>query len=123
MNAVDATSRAVEADTGAPSSLLTVILDTNPHAWNLLSPSLPLHKALASLLVFLNAHLAINPANQVAVLASHVERAEWLYPTPPSTSHSTKSNGGDIDMAMADLSTSPPTTPTNTAPSPPSSEP
>jgi transcription initiation factor TFIIH subunit 3 len=99
MNAVDATSRAVEADTGAPSSLLTVILDTNPHAWNLLSPSLPLHKALASLLVFLNAHLAINPANQVAVLASHVERAEWLYPTPPSTSHSTKSNGGDISMA------------------------
>ena len=101
MNAVDATSRSVEADTGAPPSLLTVILDTNPHAWNLLSPSLPLHKALASLLVFLNAHLAINPANQVAVLASHVERAEWLYPTPPSTSTSKPhTNGnGDIDMA------------------------
>jgi transcription initiation factor TFIIH subunit 3 len=88
MNAVDATSRSVEADTGAPASFLTVILDTNPHAWNLLSPSLPLHKAVASLLVFLNAHLAINPANQVAVLASHVERAEWLYPTSPSTSQS-----------------------------------
>jgi transcription initiation factor TFIIH subunit 3 len=95
MNAVDATSRAVEADTGAPSSLLTVILDTNPHAWNLLSPSLPLHKALASLLVFLNAHLAINPANQVAVLASHVERAEWLYPTPPSP----KTNRRDISIS------------------------
>jgi transcription initiation factor TFIIH subunit 3 len=101
MNAVDATSRSVEADTGAPPSLLTVILDTNPHAWNLLSPSLPLHKALASLLVFLNAHLAINPANQVAVLASHVERAEWLYPTPPSTSqpHTNGNGNGDIDMA------------------------
>lgn len=98
MNAVDATSRSVEADTGAPSSLLTVILDTNPHAWNLLSPSLPLHKALASLLVFLNAHLAINPANQVAVLASHVERAEWLYPTPPSTSQPHTNGNGDIDM-------------------------
>jgi transcription initiation factor TFIIH subunit 3 len=93
MNAVDATSRAVEDDTGAPPSLLTVILDTNPHAWNLLSSSLPLHKALASLLVFLNAHLAINPANQVAVLASHVERAQWLYPTP------NKPSGGDTDMA------------------------
>ena len=100
MNAVDATSRSVEADTGAPPSLLTVVLDTNPHAWNLLSPSLPLHKALASLLVFLNAHLAINPANQVAVLASHVERAEWLYPTPPSTSQPhTNGNGNDVDMA------------------------
>jgi transcription initiation factor TFIIH subunit 3 len=96
MNAVDATNRTVEVDTSAPPSLLTVILDTNPHAWNLLSSSLPLHKAVASLLVFLNAHLAINTANQVAVLASHVERAEWLYPTPPTpkTSH-----GGDTDMA------------------------
>jgi transcription initiation factor TFIIH subunit 3 len=96
MNAVDATSRAVEEDTGAPPSLLTVILDTNPHAWNLLSSSLPLHKALASVLVFLNAHLAINPANQVAVLASHVERAEWLYPTPSKPAHP---SGGDTDMA------------------------
>lgn len=96
MNAVDATSRSVEADTGAPSSLLTVILDTNPHAWNLISSSLPLHKALASLLVFLNAHLAINPANSVAVLASHVEKAEWLYPTPPKK-HNT--SNGDVEMA------------------------
>jgi transcription initiation factor TFIIH subunit 3 len=96
MNAVDATSRAVEEDTGAPPSLLTVILDTNPHAWNLLSPSLPLHKALASLLVFLNAHLAINPSNQVAVLASHVERAEWLYPTPKKPTHP---SGGDTETA------------------------
>ena len=96
MNAVDATSRSVELETGAPPSLLTVILDTNPHAWNLLSSSLPLHKALASLLVFLNAHLAINPANQVAVLASHVERAEWLYPTPSKPAHP---SGGDTEMA------------------------
>jgi transcription initiation factor TFIIH subunit 3 len=92
MNTIDATSRTVVADTSAPPSLVTVILDTNPHAWNLLSSSLPLHKAVASLLVFLNAHLAINPANQVAVLASHVERAEWLYPTPPKPTHP---EGGD----------------------------
>lgn len=99
MNSVDATSRSVEADTGAPASLLTVILDTNPHAWNLLSSSLPLHKALASVLVFLNAHLAINPANQVAVLASHTEKAEWLYPTPP-TKHTSHTNGdvSDVDV-------------------------
>lgn len=95
MNAVDATSRGTEADAIAPPSLLTLILDTNPHAWNLLAPSLPLSKALASLLVFLNAHLAINPANKVAVLASHIERAEWLYPTPDSKA----STGGPVDDA------------------------
>ncbi|KAM0716874.1 hypothetical protein Q7P37_006726 [Cladosporium fusiforme] len=97
MNAVDATSRSVQADTSAPSSLLTVILDTNPHAWNLLSASLPLHKALASLLVFLNAHLAINTANSVAVLASHVDKAEWLYPTPPQKTPSHPNGHADTD--------------------------
>lgn len=82
MNAVDATSRAETTAHTEPPSLLTIILDTNPHAWALISSSLPLSKALASLLVFINAHLAINPANRVAVLASHVDQAVWLYPTP-----------------------------------------
>lgn len=99
MNAVDATSRGTEADTSAPPSLLTVILDTNPHAWNLLAPSLPLSKTIASLLVFLNAHLAINPANKVAVLASHVERAVWLYPTPDGLETTEASSGDPVDDA------------------------
>lgn len=62
-------------------SLLTIILDTNPYAWALLKDTLPLHKAIATLLVFINAHLACNYTNQVAVLASHVNRAQWLYPS------------------------------------------
>jgi len=99
MNAVDATSRGTEADTSAPPSLLTVVLDTNPHAWNLLVSSLPLSKTLASLLVFLNAHLAINPANKVAVLASHAERAVWLYPTPDGPESAKASSGGPVDDA------------------------
>ena len=32
----------------------------------------------------MNAHLAINNANQVAVVASHSHRAVWLYPRPPT---------------------------------------
>jgi transcription initiation factor TFIIH subunit 3 len=53
---------------------------------------------LSSLLVFINAHLAINHANQVAVLAAHVDRVSWLYPTPKPTSnsphqHDQRSNG------------------------------
>ena len=81
MNAVDATDRTEKEDDSEAPSLLTIILDTNPHAWALLADSLPLSKAVTNLLVFINAHLAINHANRVAVLASHAEKAEWLYPT------------------------------------------
>jgi transcription initiation factor TFIIH subunit 3 len=89
MNAVDATDRTEKEDDAEAPSLLTIILDTNPHAWALLADSLPLSKAVANLLVFINAHLAINHANRVAVLASHTEKAEWLYPT------ATRSRPGD----------------------------
>lgn len=104
MNAVDATSRGTETDSSVPPSLLCVVLDTNPHAWNLLSSSLPLSKALANLLVFLNAHLAINAANRVVVLGSHIDRAEWLYPTPTASSSTTNghSRADDDDLEMSD---------------------
>nr|POF02401.1 rna polymerase ii transcription factor b subunit 4 [Quercus suber] len=82
MNAVDGTDRSAKQDETEPPSLLTIVLDTNPHAWALLGDALPLSKATTNLLVFINAHLAINPANRVAVVASHSDRAEWLYPTP-----------------------------------------
>jgi transcription initiation factor TFIIH subunit 3 len=72
-------------------SLLVIVLDTNPHAWALLTPTLPLSKAVANLLVFINAHLAFNNANQVAIVASHSHRAVWLYPSPPAMSE-------DVDM-------------------------
>ena len=58
------------------------MLDTNPRAWSLLADTLPLSKAIANILVFINAHLAFNYANQVAVIASHSTRAQFLYPTP-----------------------------------------
>jgi transcription initiation factor TFIIH subunit 3 len=75
---------------GASPSLLVIVLDTNPHAWALLSQTLPLSKAIANILVFINAHLAVNNANSVAVVASHSHRAVWLYPRPPSS--------GDAEM-------------------------
>ncbi|KAL9602494.1 MAG: hypothetical protein Q9219_001788 [cf. Caloplaca sp. 3 TL-2023] len=64
-------------------SLLTIILDTHPSAWSLLSPTLPFSKAFAILLVFINAHLACNNSNQVCVIAAHPHRADFLYPSPP----------------------------------------
>ncbi len=65
-------------------SLLTIIIDTNPHAWALLSPTLSLTKAVSNILVFINAHLAFSAANQVAVFASHSQRAVCLYPRSPA---------------------------------------
>lgn len=55
-------------------------MDTNPAAWSLLSGTLSLSKAVASLLIFINAHLSCNLANKIAVIASHCDTAQWLYP-------------------------------------------
>lgn len=79
---------------------MTIVLDTNPHAWAHLSSSLPLSTALANILVFINAHLASGNANCVAVIASHSHKACFLYPTPASPSerpHHATSNG-DVEM-------------------------
>ncbi|KAF3483147.1 TFIIH basal transcription factor complex p34 subunit [Arthroderma uncinatum] len=90
-------------------SLLTVILDTNPHAWAQLQETLPLSSAVANLLVFINAHLACNYANKVAVVASHSQHAVWLYPTPPAADaqkqhhqHRPSNNDRDGDTPMTD---------------------
>lgn len=101
MNAVDATDRSGQRDNGESPALLTIVLDTNPHAWNLLQNSLSLSKVVVNLLVFINAHIAINHANRVAVVASHSERAEWLYPTPirkTSQNNGTLPGGEDVEM-------------------------
>ncbi|EKG19539.1 Transcription factor Tfb4 [Macrophomina phaseolina MS6] len=110
MDGVDGTVRTYKGFDGPPPSLLTIIIDTNPHAWAFLADTLPLSKAIANLLVFINAHLAINSANQVAVLASHSHQATWLYPTPhpPKAKRRNAPNGnkeengdadGDVDMS------------------------
>ncbi|KAL8660822.1 MAG: hypothetical protein Q9202_006196 [Teloschistes flavicans] len=74
-------------------SLLTIILDTHPAAWSLLSPTLPLSTALAHILVFINAHLACNNSNEVCIIAAHPHRAEFLYPCPPTPSAAPSTNG------------------------------
>ncbi|KKK17846.1 hypothetical protein AOCH_005772, partial [Aspergillus ochraceoroseus] len=101
MNAVDATEHYETSAHDPAPSLLTVIIDTNPHAWALLEQNdknpLPFSTALANILVFLNAHLACNYANEVAVVASHSHKAAWLYPSASSSVTPTDSDG---DVAM-----------------------
>ncbi|MCJ1240228.1 RNA polymerase II transcription factor B subunit 4 [Varicellaria rhodocarpa] len=106
MNAVDGSEHYEKTSDEPPPSLLTIILDTNPHAWALLADTLPLSKAIANLLVFINAHLAFNYANKVAIIASHTQRAEFLYPQSTSITAAPPShrNGSvkDPDTEMPD---------------------
>lgn len=63
-----------------PPSLLVFIIDTNPVAWEQLNDKPSLAQALNDTVIFLNAHIALNHANTVAVIASHVKTAKWVYP-------------------------------------------
>ncbi|ROV92549.1 hypothetical protein VMCG_08940 [Cytospora schulzeri] len=112
MDAVDATDHYEIYATEETPSLCTIIVDTNPRAWAAVKDDLPISKALANILVFANSHLACSSTNQVAIIASHTNRAVWLYPPPPkpkskhktkpSSSQATKTdNGEDVEMTDA----------------------
>jgi transcription initiation factor TFIIH subunit 3 len=95
-DAVDASEHYEVYNTDDIPSLCTIIIDTNPRAWAALTDVLPISKAIANILVFVNAHLAFSNSNQVAILAAHTNRAIWLYPRPPKPTHSQ-----DVDMQDA----------------------
>jgi transcription initiation factor TFIIH subunit 3 len=95
-DAVDASEHYEVYNTDDIPSLCTIIIDTNPRAWAALTDVLPISKAIANILVFVNAHLAFSNSNQVAILAAHTNRAIWLYPRPPKPAHSQ-----DVDMQDA----------------------
>lgn len=101
MDAVDATTHYEIYATEETPSLCAVVVDTNPRAWAAIKDDLPIAKALANILVFVNAQLAYSSTNQVAIVASHTNRAVWLWPTPPKQAHN-NNNGDDVDMADAD---------------------
>ncbi|KAF3799471.1 RNA polymerase II transcription factor B subunit 4 [Colletotrichum gloeosporioides] len=101
MNNVDASDHYEVSSHETTPSLLSIVIDTNPRAWATLNDVLPLSKAIASILVFVNAHLAFSNANQVAIIASHSNRAVWLYPTKPEPK-AASTNGASEDVDMAD---------------------
>ena len=75
-------------------SLLTVVMDTSIHSWVQLRKQSSgeganenqLIEALKSIVVFLNAHLAFNSANQVCIIAAHSKGIKYLYPSADSVS-------------------------------------
>ncbi|OTB08929.1 hypothetical protein M426DRAFT_51211 [Hypoxylon sp. CI-4A] len=86
MNRIDASEHYHDTPsaTNQIPSLLTIVIDTNPRAWAAISEELSISKAIANLLVFVNAHLAFGNDNHVAILAAHTNRAVWLYPRSPN---------------------------------------
>ncbi|KAI6084273.1 transcription factor Tfb4 [Hypoxylon rubiginosum] len=96
MNRIDASDHYNESasKTNQIPSLLTIIIDTNPRAWAALGDLLPISKAVANLLVFVNAHLAFGNDSHVAILAAHTNRAVWLYPQSPNPDRNPSSTNG-----------------------------
>ncbi|EJP61268.1 transcription factor tfb4 [Beauveria bassiana ARSEF 2860] len=128
MDAVDYSEHYEVTTAEETPSLLSVIIDTNPRAWAVLDDGdlpLSLPTAVANLLLFINAHLAFSGANQVAVIAAHVNRAVWLYPSSQQQQQNLLSNtsprpnpsDGDVDMADAPSATG--TTPSSANKYPP----
>ncbi|KAL6806124.1 TFIIH subunit Tfb4/p34 [Trichoderma sp. SZMC 28012] len=118
MDAVDVSEHYEVTATDNAPSLLSIVLDTNPRAWAALDSSLSLAQAISNILVFVNAHLAFSNTNQVAVIAAHVNRAVWLYPTPqsPSTTTAAKDHSGDIQMQDVPAETNVPSASANKYP-------
>lgn len=113
MDAVDATTHYEIYATEETPTLTAIVIDTNPRAWAALSDSLSIATALANILVFVNAQLAYSSTNQVAVIASHTNRAVWLWPAPPSQPSSSQQDeqardnketdaDGDVPMTRDD---------------------
>ncbi|KAI1471141.1 transcription factor Tfb4 [Daldinia caldariorum] len=106
MNRIDASAHYSEPASTASQipSLLTIVVDTNPRAWAAIADLLPISKALANLLVFVNAHLAFGNDNHVAILAAHPNRAVWLYPKSPNPDFRAAPSraNGDVDMPDVD---------------------
>ncbi|XP_046374430.1 general transcription factor IIH subunit 3-like [Haliotis rufescens] len=87
----------------AASSLLVIVLDTNPVWWgeNLnvaqSSSKLSLSQCVDAVMVFANAHLMLGHHNQLAVIAAHTNQSEFLYPREEAAA-AVETGDGDAEM-------------------------
>lgn len=84
-------------------SLLTVIVDVTPQLWTAFDEKNDkkgsILEVLKALIVFLNAHLAFNTSNQVALIAAHSQGIKYLYPKSNNDSdNSNKKNSSKKDL-------------------------
>lgn len=71
-------------------NFLAVIIETNPQAWALIRDQITFKQAIQAFLVFMNGHIAMNNLNQVCVIASHTDKAQFLYPNKSATNTSNR---------------------------------
>ncbi|KAL8653859.1 MAG: hypothetical protein Q9226_003673 [Calogaya cf. arnoldii] len=102
MDNLDGSDHYSKASEEPPISLLTIIIDTHPSAWALISPTLPFSTFLAHLLVFINAHLACNNSNQICIIAAHPQRAEFLCPAPSPSKDEIENGHSDGTSSSAE---------------------
>lgn len=62
-------------------SLLTIIFELTPKSWYAIKDQITIQEITKSLLVLLNAHLALNNSNQVAFIASLPLGSKFLHPS------------------------------------------
>ncbi|QLG70300.1 hypothetical protein HG535_0A02380 [Zygotorulaspora mrakii] len=85
-------------------SLLVLVIDTAPKLWaELDGKDGNMITVLQSIIVFLNAHLAFNNSNRVAVIAAHSQGIKYLYPKSVSRQYSEQSYG-HASFSTKDLS-------------------
>lgn len=91
MEAVDDTSAQLGGVSATASdefaSLLLVIFDANSDGWASHSPEINFREALAATFVLLNAHLALDSNNKVAVIGWSSRGPKLLYPSSGSSEH------------------------------------
>nr|CAD7463790.1 unnamed protein product [Timema tahoe] len=64
------------------SSLLVIVLDTNPGQRFLQEQAHMLAQCLESVIAFADSHLMLKSSNRLAVLACHMTSTEYLFPLP-----------------------------------------
>ncbi|XP_039760791.1 general transcription factor IIH subunit 3 [Pararge aegeria] len=72
----------IDDDTPSDSSLLVIIVDTNPNQRYITEDPKVLTGCLDAIIAFANSHLMQKSRNQLAVIGCHFHKSEYLYPSP-----------------------------------------
>ncbi|KAK7087555.1 general transcription factor IIH subunit 3-like [Littorina saxatilis] len=92
------------SDQTAVSSLLVLVLDTNPVWWGSRQQEtqVQLPECLDAALVFANSHLMLSHNNKLAVIAAHTDRSHFLYPMRQEEQMQMDADGGDASVGGGD---------------------
>ncbi|XP_076452640.1 general transcription factor IIH subunit 3-like isoform X2 [Babylonia areolata] len=86
------------------SSLLVLVVDTNPVWWGSRGQDaqLQLSECIDTALVFANAHLMLSHSNKLAVIAAHSDTSHFLYPVRQDDQTQMETDSGDAPTSARD---------------------